>query len=323
MRPLRNFLPAGGHPDLLVGLDDRDDAAVWRLSPGKAIVFTVDFFTPIVDTPYEFGAIAAANAISDVFAMGGDPILALNIAAFPPELPVEMAAEILRGGAEKAAEAGVFLGGGHSVRSSELKYGLAVVGFVDPHRIFRKSGAKPGDRLFLSKPIGTGVITTALREEKADAEHVRSAVKWMTRLNNDLVPLARRMLCAGATDITGFGLLGHAVELAEASGVKIEFNLTSIPFLEGAVDYAKNKFIPGGSLKNEKYFCSRVLFPTKIAPEIRLLLFDAQTSGGLLLCIPEKQTEAFLAGAKETRTTVWEVGRVLAGEGVQILDTHA
>jgi selenide,water dikinase len=322
MRPLQNYLPAGIHPDFLVGLDQPDDAAVWSISPDRAIVFTVDFFTPIVDTPYEFGAIAAANALSDVYAMGGDPILALNIAAFPPQLPADVTAEIIRGGAMKVTEAGAFLGGGHSVKDQELKYGMAVLGFVDPERMIRKSGARPGDRLFLTKPLGIGVITTALRQEQAEPDHVRTAVEWMMRLNRDLLPLARRLLVKGGTDITGFGLLGHAVEVAEASGVRIQLHLPSIPFLDGAAGYSRGGYIPGGSLSNEKYFQNRVSFPTYIAPEFRTLLFDAQTSGGLLLCVPETHVPAFQAGARETNIPVWEIGGITDGEGIQVLDSE-
>ena len=202
----------------MVGLATPDDAAVWRLSDDKAIVVTTDFFTPVVDTAYEYGAIAAANSLSDVYAMGGQPFLALNIAALPDNLPVEISTEILRGGAEKAREAGVVIAGGHTVKDKEPKYGLVVIGFVDPHNMLSKGGLQAGDALVLTKPLGGGVTTTAIKQEKAAESHIKEAIEWMSRLNKTAGQLATEFDLRGGTDITGFGLLGHGMEMAEASG---------------------------------------------------------------------------------------------------------
>ncbi|OGF15640.1 MAG: selenide, water dikinase SelD [Candidatus Eisenbacteria bacterium RBG_16_71_46] len=315
---MRGIFPPGEYPDLLVGLNPADDAAVYRLGPDQALIVTTDFFTPVVDTPYEYGAIAAANSLSDVYAMGGRPILALNIVAFPPQLPPEILTEILRGGAEKARDAGVVIAGGHTVQDKEPKYGLAAIGLVHPDRLMTKTGARPGDWLVLTKPLGTGVITTAGKQEKAKPEHLAGAIAWMTRLNDRACVLAQEFELRGATDITGYGLLGHGIEMAEASGVGIEIDLKAVPFMEGAKEYAAAWLFPGGTHDNRAYFGPRVNAAVGIADPDLMLLFDSQTSGGLLLCVPASKREAFEKRAAEMEQAVWFVGRVMEGEGIQV-----
>jgi selenide,water dikinase len=228
LRPVTDVFKNSSYPDLLVGLDSPDDAAVWKLDKERALVVTTDFFTPVVDTPYEYGAIAAANSLSDVYAMGGEPFLALNVAALPPNLAVEISAEILRGGAEKAREAGVVVAGGHTVQDKEPKYGLVVVGFVHPNQTITKAGAKVGDRLVLTKPLGFGVTTTALKREMASPEDVDEVVGWMVRLNRDAARLANQFKVRAGTDITGYSLLGHSMEMANASGVGLRFQVVPL-----------------------------------------------------------------------------------------------
>ncbi|HLA86628.1 MAG TPA: selenide, water dikinase SelD, partial [Anaerolineales bacterium] len=317
LRPIKDIFDPALYPDLLIGLESPDDAAVWRLSEDKAIVVTTDFFTPVVDTAYEYGAIAAANSLSDVYAMGGVPFLALNIAALPDNLPTEISTEILRGGAEKAREAGVVIAGGHTVKDKEPKYGLVVIGFVDPRKMISKGGLKLGDVLVLTKPLGFGVTTTALKQEKASASDVREAIEWMSRLNKTAAELAVEFGVRGGTDVTGFGLLGHGVEMAEASGVLLYFENSKLPFLSGARGYAEKGIFPGGAFDNKGYFEKHVKFDEKLDEPAQMLLFDPQTSGGLLLGVPREKLKAFETRAKELSQPVWVVGEVRAGHGIE------
>ena len=302
-----------------MGLGAPDDAAVWRIDADRALVATTDFFTPVVDNPYDYGAIAAANALSDVYAMGGKPFLALNIMALPPDLPAEITGEILLGGAEKAREAGVVLAGGHTIQDPEPKYGLIVLGFADPSRMLTKRGARPGDVLVLSKPLGFGTITTALKRDLADPTDVSEAVGWMKRLNREASELAVAFGLQGGTDITGFGLLGHAYELAYASQAGLRFTFEKIPFTRGARRYAEEWIFPGGSSDNRLYFGPHVRFAEEIDEPSQMLLFDAQTSGGLLLCVPPEKLEALMGRAAEVGQVLWEVGEVIAGEGIEVI----
>lgn len=317
MRPIQNIFHSADYPDLLVGLDDPDDAAVWRISADRGLIVTTDFFTPVVDDPYDYGSIAATNALSDVYAMGGQPFLALNIAALPPDLPAEVSAEILRGGAEKALQAGVVVAGGHTVQDKEPKYGLVVLGFVDPNKMVTKKGARPGDVLVLSKPLGFGTVTTALRGEAAPAD-VEEVVRWMTRLNRDAARAANAVGVRGGTDITGFGLLGHAGEIATASKVGLKFNFSQIPFVSSARRYADEWIFPGGSHDNRHYFSPHVKFAQGIDEPSQMLLFDAQTSGGLLLSVPADMISDFERSAAELEQPVWVVGEVIQGSGITI-----
>ncbi len=316
------FNPAD-YPDLLIGLGEPDDAAVWKLDDGRALVATTDFFTPVVDDPYDYGAIAAANALSDVYAMGGKPFLALNIAALPPHLPTEISAEILRGGAEKVREAGVALAGGHTVQDKEPKYGLMVLGFVHPDQIISKSGARPGDQLVISKPLGFGTVTTALKREQVDPQDLAEAVSWMKRLNKTAAELAVEFGLHGGTDITGFSLLGHASEIANASGVRLRFFYDHIPLTRGAQSYAQQWIFPGGSMDNRLYYGSQVHFAAEIDEASQMLLFDAQTSGGLLLSVPAEKLTALLRRAAELSQPLWVIGEVIEGQGIEVVQAHA
>lgn len=318
LRPIKDIFDPASYPDLLVGLAEPDDAAVWRLSEDKAIVITTDFFTPVVDTPYEYGAIAAANSLSDVYAMGGQPFLALNIAALPEQLPVEISSEILRGGAEKAREAGVVIAGGHTVKDKEPKYGLVAIGFVDPRKMIGKRGLRIGDALVLTKPLGCGVTTTALKREQASAADVNEAVEWMSRLNKMAGQLAVEFDLRGGTDITGFGLLGHGMEMADASGVLLSFEYSKLPLLGGARGYAEKGMFPGGAFDNKGHFEANVKFDKTLDEPAQMLLFDPQTSGGLLLGVPRENLEAFENRAKELNQPMWVVGEVRAGMGIEV-----
>ncbi len=302
----------------MVGLTSPDDAAVWRLDEARSLVVTTDFFTPIVDDPYDYGAIAAANSLSDIYAMGGQPFLALNIAAVPEDLPTEIISEILRGGAEKARQAGVVIAGGHTVKDREPKYGLVALGFADPQKMLSKGSLKPGDRLALTKPLGFGLVTTALKREQAEPQDVKEAVGWMTQLNKMAGQLAVESGLRAGTDVTGFGLLGHALEMAQASGVALELEYERIPFLESARKYAALGAFAGGLLDNQAYFGPRVEFNEQLEEVSRMMLFDPQTSGGLLLGVPAAQTEDFAQRAQELGQPIWLIGRVNEGNGIRV-----
>jgi selenide, water dikinase len=299
------------YPALLVGLAAADDAAVYRLNERQALVTTTDFFPPVVDDPYDFGAIAAANALSDVYAMGGRPLYAINLVAFPDNLDRDILRDILRGGAEKVAEAGAVIAGGHSVVDREPKYGLAVTGIVDPDHIFTKGGGRPGDVLLLTKPLGTGIITTALKNERAGADDVLTAVDCMKLLNRQAAEAAHRAGAQAVTDITGFGLLGHAQEMAGSGQVALRFHLSALPWLPGALAYAEAGAFPGGMGRNRDYFTPWVQF----APEVDLLLQDMlwtpETSGGLLVAVAPAAVSTFQAHC----AAAVAVGEVLPGKG--------
>ena len=287
-------MPATRDPNLLVGFNLADDAGVYRLNEREALVQTVDFFTPIIDDPYTFGAIAAANALSDVYAMGGKPLTALNIACFPAnELAPEVLNQILRGGQSKVAEAGCTLVGGHTVQDPELKYGLAVTGLVHPDRIYTNAGAQPGDRLILSKKLGTGLLANAFKAGRlADAE-LADAVASMLALNKAAAEILPDFAVHACTDVTGFGLLGHAAEMAEGSQVGMTFYAARVPALAHSLALAAES-LQGGSLDNQRFLQSKVTVATGVNPARANLLFDAQTSGGLLIAVAEAEAEALL-----------------------------
>jgi selenide, water dikinase len=315
---VRDIFSPSDYPDLLVGLSTPDDAAVWRLDETRAIVVTTDFFTPIVDDAYSYGAIAAANSLSDVYAMGGKPFLALNVAAFPEDLPMGLTAEIVRGGAEKAREAGVVIAGGHTVKDREPKYGLVVIGFVDPRKMLTKAGLKEGDALVLTKPLGFGLTTTALKRDEADPSDVDEAVAWMSRLNRTASELALEFQLAAGTDVTGYGLMGHALEMADASGVGLQIAYDKVPLLKGTLKYATLKAFAGGLLDNESYFGPRVEFGSGLDDAARMVLFDPQTSGGLLLGVPADKLDALAKRARDLQQDIWTIGRVQAGRGIRV-----
>jgi len=302
----------------MVGLTSPDDAAVWRLDETRALVVTTDFFTPIVDDAYDFGAIAATNSMSDVYAMGGIPFLALNIAALPEDLPTSIASDILRGGAEKARQAGVVIAGGHTVKDKEPKYGLVVIGFVDPRKMLSKGGLQIGDTLVLTKPLGFGLTTTALKREQAEDQDILEAVTWMTTLNKTAGQLAVEFELRAGTDVTGFGLLGHGLEMAEAAKVALEIEHKKIPFISGAHKYAKLGTFAGGLFDNRAFFGQRVEFEPGIDEIEQMMLFDPQTSGGLLLGIPPQKLDAFQKRAQELQQQVWTIGRVREGKGIRV-----
>lgn len=312
------FKPAD-YPDLLVGLEGPDDAAVWRLDPARALVVTTDFFTPVVDAAYDYGAVAAANSLSDVYAMGGRPFLALNVAAMPDDLPTEITSEILRGGAEKAREAGVVIAGGHTVKDKEPKYGLVVVGFVDPNRMLTKGGLRVGDALALTKPLGFGVTTTALKQEQAEGPDVSEVVGWMSRLNKSASELAVEFELRGGTDVTGYSLLGHGMEMANASGVSLQIEYDKLPFVSCAKKYAELGTFPGGAFDNRAHFGQHVKFAKRLDEPAEMLLYDPQTSGGLLLGVPQEKLSSFVKRAQETNQAVWVIGEVQSGSGIEIV----
>jgi len=300
-------------------LEDADDAAVWRLDDDHALIVTTDFFTPIVDDAYDYGAIAAANSLSDVYAMGGKPFLGLNIAAFPPDLPPDLLSEILRGGAEKAREAGVVIAGGHSIQDKEPKYGLVVLGMVEPEHLITKKGALPGYRLLLSKPLGFGVMTTALKQNIASAADMAEVIQWMKQLNKNASEMAVTAGIHCGSDITGFSLLGHAWEMANASGVGFCFEFEKIPFVQNVISYAREWIFPGGAFDNKQYFSRYVRFDSKIDEMTQTLLFDPQTSGGLLLAAPSDKTSEILEKAKDIGQPLWDVGEVIRENIIQVV----
>jgi selenide,water dikinase len=318
LRSLGGMFPAKEYPDLLVGLEVSDDAAVYRISDERAIILTVDFFAPVVDDPYDYGAIAAANAMSDVYAMGGEVALALNVCGFPIDLPSKMVSEILRGGAEKVAEAGAALAGGHTVIDKEPKYGLAVMGFVHPDHVVTKAAAKAGDVLILTKPLGVGIIAAALKKEMARPDHVRAAVEVMKALNRKAARLMQRVGIDAVTDITGFALLGHAQEMAEKSGMGIRLDLESLPFLEGAKEYAREQVFPAGARRNQKCYDPHVRFAPSVPEWMQMLLYTPETSGGLLIAVPEKKLGELTALFDREGQSYWVVGRVVEGKGVEV-----
>jgi len=319
MRHIKNRFPKDSFPNLLVGMDVLDDAAVWKVSKDLAIILTLDFFTPVVDDPYQYGAIAAANALSDIYAMGGDVALALNICGFPPSLPTEVTAEILRGGADTVIRAGGVIAGGHTVDDDEPKYGLVVMGTVHPDRVLTNAGAQPGDVLFLTKPLGVGIITTVLKAGEAKPSHVTGAVDAMLTLNKDAADIFREGIVHGLTDVTGYALLGHGMEMAENSGVRLRFFADRIPFLPGAQEYADMWLFPGGTCNNERTFQDRITFDNDIPDEARQLLYTPETSGGLLAAVPREKKGVILNHARKRGIDMWEVGEVLSGFGIEVL----
>ncbi len=292
---------------------------MWQLDKENALVLTTDFFTPVVDDAYDYGAIAAANSLSDVYAMGGEPFLALNITAFPADLNVTVQQTILKGAAEKAREAGVVIAGGHSIQDKEPKFGLVVLGRVRIDNLLTKRAAQPGDRLIITKPLGFGVISTALKQEKAEKEDVLEAVTWMKQLNRVGCQLALEFNLKAATDVTGYSLLGHGWEMANASQVGIQIDHHKVPFLTHARKYAEAGCFPGGASTNRLHYGVHISFSNEIDEITQMLLFDPQTSGGLLLAVPEEIHVAFLKRARELNQLAWEIGSVSPGNSIEVV----
>jgi selenide,water dikinase len=314
------------HPDLLVGLTRSDDAAVYRLNDRQAIIQTVDFFPPIVDDPYTYGAVAAANSMSDVYAMGGQVLLALNVAGFPKEFPRNAIRLIFQGGADKVAEAGAVIAGGHTVVDQEPKYGLCVTGLVHPDRITIKGGLTPGHRLFLSKPLGTGVIATAGKAGRAQTPHMEAAIQSMIRLNRGAAEVVSAIGLRGCTDVTGFGLLGHGAEMALASGCGFRIRAEAVPLLPGAMRYGEDGHFAGGMGRNRAFVESLArdgklafyIAPTLAKPLVELF-FDSETSGGLLFSAPAEQAQAVQDRFAAKGEPVWEIGEVVPEMAIEIV----
>jgi selenide,water dikinase len=341
VRQLAGLFPATDYPEVLVGLGEPDDAAVYRLDDTRALIKTTDFFTPIVDDPWTYGAIAAANAMSDVYAMGGEVLFCLNIAGFPEGLGYDVIAQVLAGGAAKVREAGAAIAGGHTVTNPEPFYGLSVTGLIHPDRVMRKSGAQPGDYLFLTKPLGTGIVTTAAKLTGAGAgrfqrllnrvrrrrqltiNHLDEAILSMTRLNRHAAQAALAAQVVGATDITGFGLLGHGSEMAmasgQANGAGLRIEAAAVPALPGVWEYIAAGYLTRGSTRNPGHFGEHVRFGPGVTAAQRTLLWEAETSGGLLLAIPAAQVAIFTAACDERQQSYWRIGEVVAGAGIEVV----
>jgi selenide,water dikinase len=315
LRPLHGLFPTEDYPDLLVGLAEPDDAAVYRLASDRAVVSTVDFFPPVVDDPYSFGAIAAANALSDIYAMGGEPLFAINLVAYPDGYSLDILTEILRGGAEKVREAGAVIAGGHTVTDTEPKYGLAVTGVVHPDRIMHKGGAQPGDILILTKPLGVGVVTTAHKRGLATEEEIGAAVASMSRLNRSSAHLARQHGVRAMTDVTGYSLLGHAHEMAHLGHVGFDLDFAALEWLPGALRYGEDDVFPGGQQRNRDFYAPWVTFDDRLRAFERDLLFDPQTSGGLLMAVPHASAAALLADLRTAGEPAVQIGEVTSGNG--------
>ena len=313
---LAGFVPVD-EENLLVGLAPADDAAVYRLDDERALIFTLDFFPPVVDDPGDYGAIAATNALNDVFAMGGTPLLALSIAAFPEELPIEMLGAIFAAADAQVRAAGGLLAGGHTIRDAEPKYGLAVVGTVHPEAIWHKNGARVGDALFLTKPLGTGLIMSGHKSGLTGSQPLERAVQWMRTLNKDAAELLRSRTPGAVTDVTGFGLFGHAHEVAERSGVRLVLEWERLPAIDGALDLARKDVRTSGDPRNRDFAAAHVALDG--TPEAIVALgFDPQTAGGLLISLPSEQGPALEAEFEARRLFIRRIGRVEEGFGVQV-----
>lgn len=300
LEEILKYLPLPNDPNILVDIDTHDDAGVYRVNDDLALVFTTDFFPPVCSDPFEFGEIAAANSISDVYAMGGDPVLALNIMMFPAsKLPMEAYAEILKGGYSKATEAGVRIIGGHTIDDNPPKYGLAVVGYVHPAKIITNAGASVGDKLILTKPIGTGIIMAGHRLGMASDKDVESAKYYMKQLNKSGATVMKKYGIRGATDVTGFGLAGHALKMARASSVSMNLNMKSIHLIGDSYRLLEEGCIPGASFRNLEYAEKDIFFSDDLDYNLKMAAFDAQTSGGLLMCVPHEKASEILADLKK------------------------
>jgi selenide,water dikinase len=314
---LAGFAPSSPD-DLLVGLSPADDAAVYRLDDERALVFTTDFFPPMIDDPALFGAIAAANALNDIFAMGARPLLALSIAAFPEELPLETVRAVLEAAADKVAEAGAVLAGGHTIRDAEPKYGLAAIGTVHPKNIWRKNEARAGDALFLTKPLGTGLVLTAARKRATGEDELNAAVASMKELNGHAAETLRPFEPSAVTDVTGFGLVGHAYEMADRSGVRIVLEGESLPALPGAIAAARRGLRTGGDERNREYVAGSVAL-AGLRDDLAALAFDPQTSGGFLVSLAPERSAVLAAAFEAEGLFLALIGRVEEGSGVEVV----
>lgn len=325
MAQVLRHLPPLTDPNVLVGTTTSDDAAVYQVLPGLALVTTVDFFTPIVDDPYAFGQIAAANALSDVYAMGAKPLYALNLAGFPKDtLPLDVLTQILSGGSEKAREAGINIVGGHTIDDPEPKYGLVVVGTVDPARIVRNVGARPGDRLFLTKPLGSGIITTAIKRGKASPALIDRIIALMATLNRAAGEAMAIVPPDAATDVTGYGLLGHLWEMVSGSGVGAVVHANRVPVVAEAWEFAREGVVPGGTERNLTALDDKVIWEAGVDAVDRLILSDAQTSGGLLIAVPPERAEAMSDALIRLGTlAAADIGSIVEGDRIVVDRTRS
>lgn len=320
INPFGNVFSQADYPDLLIGLEKADDAAVLKLNEDQALVFTTDFFPPPVDDPYDYGAVAAANSISDVFAMGGKPLMALNVTALPADLPKDVISEIFRGGVEKAKEAGCPIVGGHTIRDNEPKYGLAVVGMVDPKKILYKGRLHVGDKIILTKPIGFGVTVTASKVGLAEPDDLRTVIGWMKTLNKTASELAVDCGCESGTDVTGFSLLGHSLEMIRGSepGIGLRYEYDSIPFTPNYEKYIEMGMFSAGANENYNFYIDKVKFADRIDENHQMILFDPQTSGGLLLALSPDKADEFLKKAEKAGQFARVIGEAVEGSGIEV-----
>ena len=313
-------LPATNDERVIVGVATSDDAGVYRIKDDLALVQTVDFFTPIVDDPFDFGRIAAANSLSDVYAMGATPISALNIAAFPSDtLDIRILERIIEGGAKIAEEANVAIIGGHTIKDPEPKYGMAVVGIVDPARVVTNAGARPNDVLLLTKPLGTGILATALKHDAIAPAQMAQAVGWMVQLNDNASAAMVKHRASAATDVTGFGLLGHALEIARASHARLEIVADAVPFMDGVLALIEQGHVPGGSSDNARAHAPFVTFSDDVPEAKRIALSDAQTSGGLLIAVAPERADSLRQALEEQAGFAAQIGTVAVGEGLEVV----
>jgi selenide,water dikinase len=315
LRPLAAMFDPARYPNLLRGIDTPDDALVWKLDAERALVHTADFFPPVVDDPYAFGAIAAANALSDVYAMGGTPLFAINLVGFPDDMDPGILSEILRGGAEKVKEAGAVVAGGHTTSDQEPKYGLAVTGMVHPDRILSKGGARAGDVLLLTKPLGAGILTTAGKNQKVSAADMDAAIASMVRLSASASRLLREAHphVHALTDITGYALIGHAHEMAHLSKVALRFRMSELPLLPGVEGYATAGMVTGGAKRNASHYGAFVSIARPLAPWQRDVLYDPQTSGPLLAAVEASRAGALVDAFRAAGEPLWIVGEAFDG----------
>lgn len=319
LRPIHNLFRPVDYPSVLVGLDGHNDAAIYRLNDDQALVATTDFFPPVVDDPYTYGAIAAANSMSDVYAVGGEVLFALNIVAFPDDQDYAILTEILRGGSDKVIEAGGVIVGGHTVTDKEPKYGLAVTGLVRTDRYLTKRGAQPGDALILTKSLGAGLITTALKRGVAEAAHVEAAVHSMMRLNRHSSHLALLFGAHACTDVTGFGILGHALEMAESSRMRVRLRMSDLPLLPGTRECIAQQAFAGGLWRNRDYVLPHIHFAESITTDDKMILFDPETSGGLLIALEPDRARQYVEQATVDGLSAWIVGEVIEGAGIEVV----
>jgi selenide, water dikinase len=319
LEEILKYLPLPQDPNILVDIDTHDDAGVYKVNDDLALVLTTDFFPPVCSDPYEFGQIAAANSISDVYAMGGDPVLALNIMMFPSsKLPMEAYAEIMKGGFDKATEAGVRIIGGHTIDDITPKYGLAVVGYIHPAKIIKNSGARPGDSLILTKPIGTGIVMAAQRLGMASEDDITEAKNLMKQLNKSGAEVMKKYCIRGATDVTGFGLTGHALKMAKASNVTIKFNMKKVPLIGNVYTLVEDGCIPGASFRNLDFVEEYLYSAPGIDYNLKMISFDAQTSGGLLMSVASRIAEAVLKDLHNAGLT----SATIIGEVTELQEKH-